>query len=872
MKVYGGWRRLRGLWLLAVVLGSSLGPEPAWAQAQRIGATFSLPRVYSDPVRFPATAFDPLNRVYLVVTGNQRIQGQFVREDGSTDGSAFLISQPGYAQHPRLAYSPDAGGFLVSWHLFVEGTGTGVFTSVVRYGAPPAQTSPQLISGWNTASEFAPPVAYSTVSREFLVAWQTQGWQILGRKVDNNGVPTGGVLGMGVAPAEGFRDPSLAYNPVVNEFLAVYSAFSDATRTASVYAQRIAAGQEMVHGRVELTRVVTTYATDVAFNPSAQIYVATWNQNSPGGGLMTASRVINSGGTPIGAVVPLLAWGSSDAASIASNGASGSFFFVTHGVGYPDVGMEISAAGVPGPPFEVTPGATRGNFYPRVGAHSTLPEWLVVTSNGFLNVDGQRVGTSPGGGTPPPPPPPPPPTGGPVPTTTLNLLGAPTQNPWFFAEGNASTEVGGFDTFYLLVNENDSPVTVRAHYAKDDGQLFTKDYVLPRESRTDISLKNELGQGPFSAVFQSLDIGRPVYAGRSVFWGVNFKGNTSESATPSPGHEWYFAEASRKGEGFHNFFLVFNPNPAPASVRFEFFTQNGSVPYDVLVGPRQRYTLAANDPAIPQLGLLADKDFSVKISSASPVVAERAMYFANWQGGHASLGARSPGRRWLFAEGAAGPNFGTFYLVLNPNDSEVVVDVTYLTEHVGPIYKEYRIPPRSRATYLLNVEVGEVGGSSAQFVARNGDIVVERSIYWGNPWLEATNVVGATSDALTWYLSDGSAGPEFDEYVLVGNPNNFDVQVELTIFTYEGPGQPGHKITASHWVTIPRLSRKTMHVRFDIPLNPGDLALFDGKSIAVRVASKTPGGKIIVEEALYRGRVPFSYWRTGGASFGVPKD
>ena len=153
------------------------------------------------------------------------------------------------------------------------------------------------------------------------------------------------------------------------------------------------------------------------------------------------------------------------------------------------------------------------------------------------------------------------------------------------------------------------------------------------------------GSGAYGAIIQSITPGMDIYVARSIYWGNNLEGSTEVSATKSLSQSWYFAEGSRGGELFDNFFLIFNPLTEPTLVSVNFLTAEGQViTKQYTVAAQKRLTLYAN--SIPEL---AGKDFSTTITAATGVIAERAMYWrligspdTSWVGGTASVGAIAP--------------------------------------------------------------------------------------------------------------------------------------------------------------------------------------------------------------------------------------
>ena len=74
---------------------------------------------------------------------------------------------------------------------------------------------------------------------------------------------------------------------------------------------------------------------------------------------------------------------------------------------------------------------------------------------------------------------------------------------------------------------------------------------------------------------------------------------------------------------------------------------------------------------------LASTDVSAVITAASPIVAERAMYYSQpdqpFAAGHESAGVTAPALEWFLAEGATGTFFDLFVLIANPNASAATV-------------------------------------------------------------------------------------------------------------------------------------------------------------------------------------------------------
>ena len=95
------------------------------------------------------------------------------------------------------------------------------------------------------------------------------------------------------------------------------------------------------------------------------------------------------------------------------------------------------------------------------------------------------------------------------------------------------------------------------------------------------------------------------------------------------------------------------------------------------------------------------------------------------------------------------------------------------------------IPADSRRSFNLNDYVTDYDVSTL-VSASGGEVVCERAMYdtdrtWG------TCSIGATAPAATWYLAEGSTGEGFETWVLVQNPGDTAVTVDLTFMTSTGP-------------------------------------------------------------------------------------
>ena len=162
-------------------------------------------------------------------------------------------------------------------------------------------------------------------------------------------------------------------------------------------------------------------------------------------------------------------------------------------------------------------------------------------------------------------------------------------------------------------------------------------------------------------------------AGPALTPGTTHYGAHTEQAVGAPRKIWFFAEGSQGF--FDSYTLLSNANAVPANVTVTYLIEGGApVVQNVVVGATSRLTLFAG--ALPGL---VGRSFGITVTSDQFIIAERAMYFSAarfYEGGHESAGVFEARTTWFHAEGATGPFFDTFILVINPNAVVATLTVT----------------------------------------------------------------------------------------------------------------------------------------------------------------------------------------------------
>ena len=353
----------------------------------RIGETFAIPSLAASmPKRFADAAHDPVGDVYLVVNGNAAISGSFVSADGAPLGQPFAIAETtAWTQGVRVTFGGDA--FLVAWHDNRDAPDSARLRarSVAWDGAAPVLGADVEIGTGATYSEMAPALAWSQTSSAFLVAWHTGvADDIHAQRVAADGARIGAEIVV-TADADWQSDVGMAWNPELDEFLLAYT---HAGATTEVRTRRVAADGTVVGEETSMTTAAGTWLAHAAFVPESSEYLVAWFD-----GAITARRVAQDG-APIGEPFVLApGYGSYDGFALAYSPVTTTFAAVFHGSTDEDWAAAFDANGEQSVAFEATSSrGTEGNFNPRVAAHSTRAEWLLVTSRGFAEVVGQRLG------------------------------------------------------------------------------------------------------------------------------------------------------------------------------------------------------------------------------------------------------------------------------------------------------------------------------------------------------------------------------------------------------------------------------------------------------------------------------------------------
>ncbi len=299
-----------------------------------------------------------------------------------------------------------------------------------------------------------------------------------------------------------------------------------------------------------------------------------------------------------------------------------------------------------------------------------------------------------------------------------------------------------------------------------------------------------------------------------------YKGTTPDVPPDAP-FESFLAEGCTD-YGFETWLLVANPNDTDTRVSVSYYTEEGPRNADpVTVPAHSRMTMNASNT-------IWAKSSGIRVGSDQPVFVERAMYWSDRIEGHTATGTASGSRQWYLAEGCTDFGFETWITILNPGDTDTLVDVRFLTESGGERTGTVAVPALSRTNVRVNDWVSAANVST--LLTSQDPVVAEVSMY-GTRRRSGTCSMGAKTPAQTWYLAEGATHSGFDTWLLLFNPQPNQAKVTVNVDS-QGTG-----LAPIEMVLAPG-GRKTLHLNEVLP----------GRDISMTVVSDVP---IVASRSMY---------------------
>jgi peptidoglycan/xylan/chitin deacetylase (PgdA/CDA1 family) len=300
---------------------------------------------------------------------------------------------------------------------------------------------------------------------------------------------------------------------------------------------------------------------------------------------------------------------------------------------------------------------------------------------------------------------------------------------FYFAEGSIRPD---FEEWLALFNPSGAAeARVELEFFGGVGALGKTSLEVPPQSRVTVKVndlveEDELvgGEKDLSMILKS---SQGVVAERSQYFVYDnlVPGANGGGGCCQPRQEWYFAEGTTR-RFFYSYLVLFNPCRYDTPVKVSFLGSDGeSREESVVLAAGQRRTLKVNE-RLPE-----DIDYSVRVSSLLPIVAERSTYFRsrNTIGGYCQVGTPSPRERWLFPEGCTSEGYQEWLALFNPTAREQEVSVDYLLGEEGVLRRSYTLPAWGRVTVDVAAEAGRHDKVAMEVRAPAG-IIAERSLYF----------------------------------------------------------------------------------------------------------------------------------------------
>ena len=452
---------------------------------------------------------------------------------------------------------------------------------------------------------------------------------------------------------------------------------------------------------------------------------------------------------------------------------------------------------------------------------------------------------------------------------TLNAPGGARLSPaaptWYFAEGYIGN---GFEE--LLTVQNPSltrAATVNFTYVFPGGNPRTVTHTFNAGSRSTVNVNNDLNLQPnssshitVSTIVQvtqgspNIVVERPMYF-RYVGPNSNVvvQSGTDVVGATQPGTSYYFPEADSRQSGsahYWTYITMLNPNASTVdNVTVTYYTGSCSISC-----PQEQFTLnpyqrATASPIDAKINL--HQQLAISVTSNNPVVVERPMYAADnipsaggsLTGAASEVGATTPGKDWLFAEGYTGTDFQQYFVLANFGGAPANALVTMEYNGGATKTQNVTVPPYQHVYVNVNSINGNTPEAAAE-ITSDQPIVADRLMYFhqGSAHIAGiTDVVGEAGPASHSVYAfaegyTGGSGGNFQEDVTVLNPTVNAETVALTIFTPSAVFQ--------QQLVIPAHSRWTFNINAILnPIQQGE------NSITLQALGQ--GAVIVAERPMY---------------------
>jgi len=158
-----------------------------------------------------------------------------------------------------------------------------------------------------TSDEIDSDVAYNATDNEYLLVWEHDFYvdhDIVARRVASDGSLLGSGISIGTSPDHDIN-PQLAYNSSANEYLAVWE-YEYAAGDHDIIARRVASDGSLLGSVIEIgTSLNHEINPQLAYNSSANEYLAVWEYEYAADDHDIVARRVASDGSLLGSVIEI---------------------------------------------------------------------------------------------------------------------------------------------------------------------------------------------------------------------------------------------------------------------------------------------------------------------------------------------------------------------------------------------------------------------------------------------------------------------------------------------------------------------------------------------------------------------------------------
>ncbi len=335
-------------------------------------------------------AYDEANQSYLVVSGMGSISGTFVNESGAQVAPGFQISQTNlFRQNPAVAYSPEDNVFLVTYHASKADDSTHAMGRILRYSNGQANfvTDEFEIVDRSSRMTSPPQITYVPSRREFVVT--VQGYEgspgIYVQRISTSGQLIGSLAKI-ASDGQWHDEPSIAYNPDLDQFLVAYSYYSTGAEARLI---RLNANLQIISGPQTIGWGSGVWLTQLHYNRESKKFLMIWTD--PG----YRGIFLNGDGSSASGIFQMApGFAGYDGLRFAYNAISKTYMFSCQSpTDSSNSVFEMALDGFQGPVVTAIDPIGKGNYNPYIVSSRMTKKWLLTTTRDYSSTLTRIIGS-----------------------------------------------------------------------------------------------------------------------------------------------------------------------------------------------------------------------------------------------------------------------------------------------------------------------------------------------------------------------------------------------------------------------------------------------------------------------------------------------